>query len=113
MVFYDKEFIAKKIRLARKNAKLTQEELAEKIEISAKQLSRIEMATYIPSVPTFLKIINELKIDLKDFGIENFESKNLMREKFLRLIYSLNDSELEFYYDVFNIMNEKSILLKK
>ena len=70
MMFNDKEFIAKKIRLARKNAKLTQEELSEKIGISAKQLSRIEMATYIPSLPTFFKVVNALKIDLREFGLE-------------------------------------------
>ena len=50
---------------------MTQEELAEKIGISAKQLSRIEMATYIPSLPTFLKIVNELNLDLKEFGIND------------------------------------------
>ena len=72
MVFYEKEFIAKKIRLARKNAKLTQEELAEKIDISAKQLSRIEMATYIPSVPTFLKIIQEKNFLRKKKRKKNF-----------------------------------------
>ena len=113
MVFYEKEFIAKKIRLARKNAKLTQEELAEKIDISAKQLSRIEMATYIPSVPTFLKIIQELKINLKDFGIENIESENILRDKFLKIIYNMNESELKYYYEVVKTMTENSILLKK
>ena len=56
MIFEDKNFIAKKIRIARKNKGLTQAELAEKIGISAKQLSRIEMASYTPSLFTFLKI---------------------------------------------------------
>ena len=113
MVFEDKQFIAKKIRLARKNAKLTQEELAEKIDISAKQLSRIEMATYIPSLPTFLKIVQVLKIDLKDFGIENFESKNTNKDKLLKIIYSLNDFELKYVYEVVKTITEKSFLLKK
>ena len=113
MVFDDKEFIAKKIRLARKNAKLTQEELAEKIDISAKQLSRIEMATYIPSLPTFLKIVKILKIDLKDFGIDNVESKNFVRDDFLKIIYGFNDSELKYYYKVIKTMADNSYLIEK
>lgn len=84
MLFEDKHFIAKKIRVARKNAKFTQEELAEKINISSKQLSRIEMVAYIPSLPTFLKII-----------------------------YGMNNAELKYYYNIIKTMNDNSFLLKK
>jgi len=113
MGFDDKEFIAKKIKLARKAAKLTQDELSEKIGISAKQLSRIEMATYIPSLPTFFKIVQTLKIDTKDFGLDKFESTNVLQQEMLKIIYSLNDSELEYYYNVLKTMTEKAELLRK
>ena len=112
-MFNDKEFIAKKIRLARKNAKLTQEELSEKIGISAKQLSRIEMATYIPSLPTFFKVVNALKIDLREFGLEENISTSQSQEKFLKLIYSLTEKEQEYYYHVLKTMIDNSNLLKK
>ncbi len=113
MMFDDKEFIAKKIRLARKNAKLTQEELSEIIGISAKQLSRIEMAAYIPSLPTFFKLVNALKIDLKEFGLEEQVSKSQSQEKFLKLVYSLSENEQEYYYNVLKTMIDNASLLKK
>ena len=112
MVYYDKDFIAKKMKLARKNAKLTQEELAEKIGISAKQLSRIEVGTYIPSLPTFLKMVNELNIDLKDFGINTKNKQSLVREEFLKFIYKTPDNELDFYLTCLKTMSKNLTLVK-
>ena len=100
MVYTNKEYIANKIKLARKNARLTQAELAEKIDISAKQLSRIETADYTPSVPTFLKILKELNIDISDFGIETKKEENRIKDRFKQFIYSTSDDELEFYYSI-------------
>lgn len=112
MVFDDKVFIGRKIKLARKKAKLTQEELAEKIGITAKQLSRIEIAKYMPSVPTFLKLVKELNIDLVEFGINQNQNINRIRSDFLKTIYSLTDSELEFCYNVLLSTKESFKLLK-
>lgn len=113
MVFDDKEFIAYKIRNARKQARLTQEELAERIGITAKQLSRIEIATYIPSLPTFLKIVKELRIDLKDFGIENYENMSPIRDEFLKFIYRTNENELKFYFNCVKGISNNVALIKK
>lgn len=113
MVFDDKTFIAKKIKLARKNAKITQEELAEKIGITAKQLSRIELATYIPSLPTFLKIVYTLKIDLNDFGITNQENENSLRDEIKKIIYNSTDEELKFYLEMLKTMSNNFSLIKK
>ena len=112
MVFHDKVFIAKKIKFARKNVKMTQEELAEKIGISAKQLSRIEMATYIPSLPTFLKIVNELNLDLKEFGINETREVSDIRKEALKFIYQASDSELEFYLKCLKTISENIFLIK-
>ena len=112
MIFDDKKFCATKIKQARKKVKLTQEELAEKIGISAKQFSRIEVATYIPSLPTFLKIVKELKIDLKEFGIDEQQTNSPMREEFLKFIYKLDDKELEFYLNCLKTISENVKLIK-
>lgn len=53
MKFDDKVFIAKQIRLHRKKLGLTQEELAEKVDLSVQHISRIESACYIPSLKSF------------------------------------------------------------
>ena len=100
MIFDDRMYIAKKIRLARKKANLTQEELAEKIGITAKQISRIELAAYSPSLSTFLKIVHILNIDISEFGIQSAQiaESNSFREKLMKLIYNSTDAELEFFY---------------
>jgi len=100
----DKDFIARKIKLARKNANLTQAELAEKIGISAKQLSRIEMASFTPSLITFLKILDSLKLNIEDFGILSSKTDSEVRNNLLKIIYSANEKELLLYSDVIDAM---------
>ncbi len=106
MFFEDKIFIAKKIRIARKNAKLTQEELAEKVGVTSKQLSRIESATHLPSLLTFFQIVQVLNIDLADFGFKTVQEKNPTRENLEKMISNLSDSELEFCYETIKVMVE-------
>ncbi|MDR1371152.1 MAG: helix-turn-helix domain-containing protein [Dysgonamonadaceae bacterium] len=45
---------------ARKNAKLTQKELAERIGVGTSYISRIEKGVTIPSVATFYRIVSAL-----------------------------------------------------
>ena len=110
MLYEDKNFIAGKIKEARKKALMTQEQLAEQIGISAKQLSRIENGDYIPSLITFLNLIQILNIDINDFGIKITNNSNAIRDKFLKLVYCMNDDELEFFYGV--ILNIKNNIFK-
>ena len=110
MLYADKNFIAGKIKEARKKASMTQEQLAEQIGISAKQLSRIENGDYIPSLITFLNLIQILNIGIDDFGVKITNNNNIIRDNFLKLIYSMNNEELEFFYDV--ILNIKNNIFK-
>lgn len=45
---------------ARKNARLTQEELAKRIGVDKSYISRIEKGIIVPSVATFYRIVNAL-----------------------------------------------------
>lgn len=111
LLFDDKNFIAKKIKLARKNADLTQAELAEKIGISAKQLSRIEMGSFVPSLLTFLKIIQELNINIDEFGILINKTNNETRDNLIKIINSANDSELKLYSEVIGVLIKNSAVV--
>ena len=115
MIFEDKDFIAKKIRFYRRKKGLTQAELAEQIGVSAKQLSRIEMATYTPSLITFLKILDVLGIDISEFGINHKYEENALRDKMLKLVYGATDAELKVCYEVVYslLTNIKSIKNEK
>lgn len=97
MRFDSKEFMAEKIRYHRKKMNLTQAELAEMIEISDQQISRIENACYIPSLSTFFKIVNVLKIDLKEFGFGGECLENSVKNELINKIRSADDIELLFY----------------
>ncbi len=113
MIFEDKNFIAKKIRIARKNKGMTQAELAEKIGISAKQLSRIEMASYTPSLFTFLKIVEILQINISDLGINCDVPDNPVRKELIKLIYNTTDAEALFCYDVLKTVINNFQMIRK
>ena len=54
------------IKIYRNKRGYTQEELAEMIDISSRQLQRIENGVSITKITTLKKVINVLKIDDKD-----------------------------------------------
>ena len=51
---------------ARKNAKLTQAELAKRIGANKSYISRIEKGITVPSVATFYRIVNALGLTVED-----------------------------------------------
>lgn len=63
------------IKKARKNKKLTQRELSEKVDISRNYISDIECGRYIPSVEKLLLIATALSIDLNIFKNDGNTSK--------------------------------------
>ena len=62
-----KKLFGMRIKELRKNLGLSQEELAEKAEITSKYLSRVEMGQHFPSIDTLVKLANVLNVELKDF----------------------------------------------
>lgn len=50
---------------ARKNARLTQKELAERIGADKSYISRIEKGLIVPSVATFYRIVNALGLNVE------------------------------------------------
>ena len=71
MIYCDKEFIGKKLKEYRKKAKLTQEELSERIEIAEKHYGKLERGVFYPSLETFFKLVEILNIPLDEFGLNN------------------------------------------
>ena len=110
MICIDKEFIANKIKIARKKAGLKQSELAEKIGISEKHLSKIETAKNFPALDNFLKIVEVLNLSLEDFGINIPQNINKEKEQLLKIILSASDEQIESYLDI--VSNVKNIIRK-
>ena len=98
MIAEDKKFIGQKIRQQRKRLKLTQFELAEKIGIHEKQLSRIEAGLHYPTLENFIKIIKTLNISLREF--EENKEINPLKDDINQILNDSNNKELKIYRDV-------------
>ena len=75
MSYLKKEF-GKNLRLLRKIRNLTQEQLAEKLDLSHRQLTRIENGNSFVSAEVLEKLIIALNVEIKD--LFNFSLKELV-----------------------------------
>ncbi|MCC0627807.1 MULTISPECIES: helix-turn-helix domain-containing protein [unclassified Clostridioides] len=106
-------YLGERIRERRKEMGITIEQLAEKVDIGYNHLSNIERGKKIPSLLTFIKIVNELDttsdIILKDYvkyakphlqndiieGLENLDTKGLkiVSDVLYALIKNLSENQ--------------------
>ena len=113
MRFDDKQFLAEQIKLHRKKANLTQEELAERVDLSTQHISRIETGCYIPSLKSFFLIAQELNIDLRIFGYNVNNSKYDVKNQIIEKIISANDAELILYENLIDVANKSLLKIKQ
>jgi len=112
MIYDDKKFIGNVIRNARKQAKLNQAELSEKLGMSEKNLGNIENGRQFPQVNNFLRIIQELNLSLEDFGIIKQKTicDNKIKQELISKILKNPDNNLKLYSKAINLIDE--IILK-
>ncbi len=113
MKFDDKHFLAKQIKEHRKKLGITQEELAEKVELSTQHISRIESGCYIPSLKSFFSIVSVLNIDLKIFGFNINKTNNTVKDKLIEKVLSATDAELIFYENSIDAISESLNKVKR
>ncbi len=70
------ELVGRKIRQLRRQRKLTQVELAEKIGIHQSDLSRMEQGEYKVGLDTLLKILQTFDLSIGDFFDESTQSQS-------------------------------------
>ena len=104
MIAEDKKFIGQKIKQQRKRQKLTQFELAEKVGIHEKQLSRIEAGLHYPSLENFIKILRILNISLSEF--EEKKEINPIKDDICQLLDESDNYELKIYRDVIKTLKK-------
>lgn len=93
--------LGNKIRQYRKLRALTQEQLAEKIGIDNKHLSRIEKGRHMPTYNIIKKLAKVLDFDIysiEDTPIEEFPKQNKIYLKSLQILNSAKNEEEERYY---------------
>ena len=65
--------MGKRIKMARENKGMTQEQLAEKLDLSVQHISVIERGVKAPRLETFIKLANELGVNA-DYFLEDLLS---------------------------------------
>ena len=74
------ELVGRKIRQLRRQRKLTQVELAERIGIHQSDLSRMEQGEYKVGLDTLLKILGTFNLGIGEFFDENSKQKTIIRK---------------------------------
>lgn len=97
MIYSDKELVAGVIKKYRLKTGLKQNQLAEKIGISEKHLSKIERAKNMPSLDCFFRLSKVLNFTLEDFGVSNPPHADLVKEELLKFVYTADDKRTKAY----------------
>ena len=99
---YLKKAFGHNLRLLRKSRNLTQEKLAEMVNLNQRQLTRIENGLSFVSSDVLEKLVIALDIDIKelfDFNLKDNVIQNFSQiEKFLNKIKKISDSENKINY---------------
>lgn len=106
MMNIDKKYIAQIIQEARRKSGLKQSELAEKVDLSEKHLSKIERGNNYPSLDTFLKLVDVLGLSLGDFGLTTTDSSYPNRVNLHKIIDNSSDKQIDAYTDVITTMQK-------
>lgn len=91
------------IKNSRKQAGFTQFELAELVGIEDKQIGKIERGVHFPSVPTFLKMLKVLQINIDKFYTNNTVPTPEPENKLVRLIRKLTPEQSEKIYKMIKV----------
>lgn len=103
---FKKQF-GKRIRKLRKTKKLTQEQLAECIDIDTQHLCKTENGMHFPSVKNILKIAQGLEVNPVDLFQFDCDEKNEILNKIIYNISNkLNVNELKFVNNTINSLIE-------
>ncbi len=73
--------LGQRIKALRKMRGLTQDQLAERVGVDSKHISRLEMSSSLPMMETLAKIADAMGVSIKDF----FEPTDAMTQKELLL----------------------------
>lgn len=106
MVYSDKEFIGKKFKEYRQKLNLTQEQVAEKINIDTNHYGKLERGKFNPSVETFLEALSFLEIPIEEFGIKTGKKTDEIKERLTREILLSTKKENTLFLSIIKNIKE-------
>lgn len=97
----EKELLGARIKELRKGKGLTQQQLAEMIEIDPKHLSKIEVGNSYPSMYNLEKITKALNVKMQDlFKSEHHKSRKELVKSINEMLNSASDDAVQLTYKI-------------
>lgn len=102
-----KEKLGKRIQEIRKSKNITQEKLAETIDMETTNLSNIERGKKFMTADTLEKIINALDVKAKDlFDFGHITTSSKLKELIIDQLDTLSKNKLQYLYKTIQNLNE-------
>lgn len=102
-----KKFFGQRVKELRKSQNLTQEQLAEKIEMDTQNLCKMENGNHFPQTKNLNKIAKALNVDIKElFEYEHFNSKEKLTNEIIEYVKSAKQKDIEFIYKAIKNLKE-------
>ena len=96
-----KKLLGARIKELRKQRKLSQDQLSEKIDIDPKHLSRLEVGSSFPSLDTLDNIAKALRVEMRDlFEYEHEVRGNELKDKIKKLLDEADENRLRLILKV-------------
>lgn len=87
--------LGRRIKELRKKGGMTQEVLADLVQIDPRHLSRLERGVHYPSIDTLELIAQHLRVPLKEFFIfPEDETPDMLRTRLVQSLSIMDESEL-------------------
>ncbi len=94
-----KVLLGKRIREYRQKYRMTQFELAEKLEIDDKHLSRIELGKNMPQAPVISKLAEVFNIEPKTlFEFSHLAPVGVLKQDLFKMLDSMTDEQIVLTY---------------
>ena len=101
-----KELLGKRIKSLRIQKRLTQEQLAEMVDMGERNLSKIECGINFVSAETLTKITSALGVSAKDlFDFDHLKDKQLRKEELINAI-SNDDIDIDLLYKIYQAIKK-------
>ena len=102
-----KKLLGQRIKELRKSQNITQEQLAELVNVEPTTISNIECGRNYPNLATLEKVLNVLKSDfLEVFDFQHFDNKATLVQKIKKYIDKAEPKEIEFLYKTMVNLNQ-------
>ena len=100
-----KKLFGKKLRELRREKHLTQEQLAEMVELDTQHLCKMENGLHFPALKNLLKLAKILEINVVDFFVyDDPNEKDIIRKLKYSIQNNLNMKELIFLEQTVNAL---------